>query len=129
VKARFNQIGSVASFIIIGVVLVLVTTGILYWAQHKDAPAAREETPVVTTPETEEATPKEEKNTDNEEASPPATSSEPAATPEPTPEVAPTVTTLSQTGPADTAFQVMALGALAVTIAGFVRSRKLRSSL
>lgn len=129
-KARFNQLGSVASFIIIGVVLVLVTTGILYWVQHKDAPVVREETPVVTTPETEQTAPKEEKNTDKEqESTPPVASDTPATTTEPTPEPAPTVTTLSQTGPADTAFQLIAVGALAVTAISFARSRQLRSSL
>ncbi len=127
-KARFGQLGSVASFIIIGVVLVLVTTGILYWVQHKDAPI-RKEAPVVTTPESEEAAPKEEKNIDREETAPSDTSSTPAPTAEPTPGTAPTVATLSQTGPKDTVFQLIALGALAVTIGSFVRSRRLRSSL
>jgi len=128
-KARFNQSGSIASFIIIGVVLVLVTTGVLYWVQHKDAPVAREEAPAVSKPETQKTAPKEEKSTKTDEATPPTENTPPSTLPETPPVAALTVTTLSETGPTDTLIQLIAVGALIATIAGFTRSRKLRSSL
>ena len=127
-KARLSQ-GSIASFIIIGVVLVLVTTGVLYWIQHKDGSVARKETPAVSTPEVEESTPKEQESADTDETSPPAATATPSSTPEAASAPAPTVTMLSETGPADTAFQLIAVGALVATAAGFARSRNLRSSL
>lgn len=129
-KTRLHQVGSVASFIIIGVVFVLMTTGVLYWVRHKDDAPARQGTPVVTAPKTEKTTPQDEKkDTPSETAPAPAATNPSPSTAETAPVTQPTVTSLSQTGPAGTALELVAVGALVATIAGFTRSRKLRSSL
>ena len=135
---RSNQGGSVASFIIIGVVLVIMTTGVLYWVRHKDAPIARESpTPEVTLPgesaptdtNKDDAKPSEDKNTSpstpeetNKSVTAPSADSTPVATQ--TDDGA-----LPTTGPADTALELIAIGALAVAGISFVRSRNHASSL
>ena len=139
-NGRSNQGGSVASFIIIGVVLVIMTTGVLYWVRHKDAPIARESpTPEVTLPGDEtktdeskdQAKPNEEPNKEDT-----ASPSEEATTPDaaPSTDTAPapqteSTTTLPTTGPADTAVQMIAIGALAIAGIGFIRSRNHATSL
>lgn len=128
-NVRINQAGSIANFIVIGVVLVVLTAGVIYAVRQKDTPAPQS-TPVATEPEKTTDKPKADDTpaTDKTESEP---TSSPASTPvAETPAVsAPTVATLSQTGPADTAAQLLAIGAISVASIGFVRSRSLRSSL
>jgi cytoskeletal protein RodZ len=124
-----------ASFIIIGVVIVLVAGGLLYWVRQNDKPAR--ETPVVTTPAPAKEK-SDKKDTDKTDSKPQDTTSDTPATtdtaqpaqPEANTSVPqPTVDQLSHTGPADTVMQIIALGALAVAVTSFIRSRKTRSSL
>ena len=134
-KVRSNQKGAVASFIVIGVILVIVTAGVLYWVRHKDEPSVAEKPgttsqPVTTPAKDDDKTSQPETTTTTPaggttapETTTPSTS---ATTPSTT---TPSVTSLSQTGPADTAMELLALGALAATVASFIRSRNLRSSL
>ncbi len=126
---RTSQSGSIASFIVIGVILVLAAGGLLYWARHKDASVARDNTPVVTTPGVNDGDKQKTNDTDktdstNSSQTPPQVEAQPPAS-----EEVPTVTTLSQTGPADTAMELFALGALATVGVAFVRSRRSRVSL
>lgn len=130
-KVRINQAGSVANFIIIGVVLVVLTAGVIYAVRQTDAPAPRE-TPVATQPEKTAEAPKQDDKPQDSKPTPDEAESTPAPTPAPeeSPAVAaPTVAAIPQTGPVDTAFQLVAIGAIVVAIVGFVRSRTLRSSL
>lgn len=133
---RSNQTGSIASFIVIGVVLVILTAGTLYWVSHKDTPSVAEKSGTTSQPAKTPA------KTDDKTAQPNATDdSTPAAEPTATPQTsasastsspsaaAPSVSSLSQTGPADTAVELLAIGALAAAVASFIRSRNLRSSL
>jgi len=121
-----------ASFIIIGAVIVLMASGLLYWIRQNDKPAR--ETPTVTSPASDKDK-KDTKDTDKTESKPQDTASEtpastdttPAPAAQPTPQT--TVDQLSHTGPADTALQIIALGALAVAGTSFVRSRRAASSL
>jgi len=122
-----------ASFIIIGVVIVLVAGGLLYWVRQNDKPAR--ETPVVTAPTKDKD---DKKDTDKTESKPQDTATDtPATTDTAQPAQSETsastsqttVDQLSHTGPADTAMQLIALGALAVAATSFIRSRKPRSSL
>ncbi|MDB5165343.1 MAG: hypothetical protein JWM00_233 [Candidatus Saccharibacteria bacterium] len=133
-KTRSRQSGSVISFIVIGVVLVIMTAGVLYWVRHKDAPVTTPpKTPGVTLPGAPEATPPkgDDKTPQPDTTSDaPAGDSTPQTTPSDNPATAPTdVTALSQTGSGDTALQLIAIGALVAVTAGFVRSRSQRSSL
>ena len=130
---RSNQTGSIASFIVIGVVLVILTAGTLYWARHKDTSSVSEKPgttsqPVTTPGDADDKT----SQPDTTDTAPTGDTTTPqSTTPDTTttPVATPSVTSLSQTGPADTAMELLALGALAATVASFIRSRNLRSSL
>jgi cytoskeletal protein RodZ len=131
-KIRLNESGALASFVAIGVVLVLVAGGLLYWVNHKGSVETETPAPVATEPNSSN----DQSNNDREDEPSAAPSNEPAA-PEAVPapvaspveSAAPVVTQLSETGPADTALQLLMAGLLAAFVAAFVRSRKLRSSL
>lgn len=128
-KVRSSQIGSLASFIVIGIVLVVAAGSLLYWVNHRDTAPTTTQQPVVSQPDEN----KDENKNDQPEATPsdaPVESS-PVAPTESHVAVAPApvVDQLSQTGPADTAFQIVATGLVVAALAGFVRSRQLRSSL
>lgn len=128
-NVRINQAGSIANFIVIGVVLVVLTAGVIYAVRQRDTPASQP-TPVATEPEKTTDKPKVDEKPATDKTESESTSS-PASTPvAETPALpAPTVATLSQTGPVDTAAQLLAIGAISVASIGFVRSRSLRSSL
>jgi uncharacterized protein HemX len=98
--------------------------------RHKDAPIARESpTPEVTLPGNDTATDenKDESKPTQEEKEDDTTPSPATTETEALPETE--VATLSQTGPADTAVQLIAVGALAVAGISFVRSRNHTASL
>jgi cytoskeletal protein RodZ len=137
-NGRSNQGGSVASFIIIGVVLVIMTTGVLYWVRHKDAPIARESpTPEVTLPGNDVTTDDKKDETKSSEedksTSSPApeetTKLESTSSTETTPTPQTDDAALPTTGPVDTALELIAIGALAIAGISFVRSRNHAASL
>lgn len=127
-----NQGGSLAGFIIIGVLLTLVLVGGLYGLnrynaqraddqiaadqkkqqqdQDEDKKEAAKPAPAAT----------ERKTTDTKSDIPPSTDTPAATTPTQVPK---TGTELPQTGPADALFGLIALGLLAFASAHYVRSR------
>ncbi|MES2876362.1 MAG: hypothetical protein V4678_02725 [Patescibacteria group bacterium] len=132
-----NQGGSLAGFIIIGVLLTLVLVGGLYGLnryndqraadqiaadesrREKEQQQAEEEATKPTTPTAEETEkgdvpPETTVNTDR------ARTNDTSSTPAPT---AATEAQLPQTGPADTLATLVVLGALTFATAHFVRSR------
>ncbi|MDB5177786.1 MAG: hypothetical protein JWO61_169 [Candidatus Saccharibacteria bacterium] len=126
-KTRSSQSGSVASFIIIGVIFVLVAGGLLYWARHSTSPAP--ETPVVTLPGPQKTD--DSNKPDTNETKPEDSSSSTPSTSQPETTTAPQagVDQLSHTGPTETSLQLLVLSVLAGVVVAFVRSRNLRSSL
>lgn len=134
-----NQGGSLAGFIIVGVLLALVLIGGLYGLNRYNAQRAADEV-ATETAEQEKGAADDRQRTSNEseeKKTEPAPAQAPAADPgdKATPSSAPaksgsqtatTTANLPQTGPADMALTLIALGA--VTFAGthYVRSRSQR---
>ncbi len=134
--SRINQGGSTLSFIVIGFILVLAAGGALYAVAQKMHPSepANTPTPEVTIPGAAndgESKPDDKKpssdsangnsvtETDNDKS--PAKSDASKST---TKTSQPEATELSQTGPADTMLQVLAIGALTLAITAYLRSRR-----
>jgi cytoskeletal protein RodZ len=143
---RTNQGGSVASFVLIGGALVLVTVGVLFWARHPQIasvamPGAMPEIAVAPTQTNEpekkpEPTPAPKESTKTPTPSP-STTPPPTPTPNPAPKSTPTpVTTpapteISHTGPLEMMFiwQLLAAGLLAGSVVALISSYRQRSSL
>ena len=132
-KARSNQGGSVVSFIVIGVALVLVAGGLLYGVRQSSnqAPEAPGVTQPIKNDEKKPATPRD--TTPQKPASDaPTTTETPSAAsqaPATAPAAQPEVDQLSHTGPAETVRDLLILSTLSGVIVAFIRSRQPRSSL
>jgi LPXTG-motif cell wall-anchored protein len=109
--------GSVLGFIIVGVILVGLLTGGVYFISHQKPGVAA---PQIRKP----ATLKPDKK--------PSSSNQPAAVSkneDSTPEAAPVTTQLPQTGITETLGTLLGLGALSGVIASYLRSRRQFTSL
>lgn len=111
-----NQGGSVRSFILIGVVLVLLFIGGAYLIRQATLPAAPDNTPVAPGRSTDD--------TDTSATPPPSTDEKTAAD-----SPAPTATQLPQTGPAELAGTLFVLAILSATSVSYLQSRRLRITL
>lgn len=119
---RTNQGGSVAPFVVVGIVLlVLFGGGIYLLRQHADS---NPPVPVGVSPSTE---PVEEPSATPAPSSPSLRSPQPSTSPSPSPEaseVSSGESDLPRTGPAETASSGIALAVLTAAVVSYVRSRQ-----
>ena len=128
---RTNQGGSLAGFIIIGVLLTLVLVGGLYGLNRYNAQRAADETAQSEEPAPEEeSTETTQTETESSEASPQSRTEQDSAaneqqprTPTPSPQPAATSAQLPQTGPADALLGLVAVTVLTFAGVHYVRSR------
>ena len=123
-----NQGGSLAGFIIVGVLLALVVVGGLYGLNRYNAQRASDEA----SQQEEQPAQNEEESTDdaaneeapaaptNDDTSPAPAAGADAKSDTPTAAAAPS---LPETGPADTALTLLALASLSFAVVHYVRSR------
>lgn len=141
-KRPNNQTGAVLSFLVVGALLVVVTGTVFYVAsRNMDDKNVAIDTPSLILPgEDDQSTSSDtndastsDKTSDNDSTntSGDATTNDNQATSttDTTNNSDTNVDELSQTGPADTAAQIVAIGGLAFAGAAFVRSRRSKTSL
>lgn len=127
-QARTNQGGSVASFLVIGVILAVITLGGIYFVQHRQQSQAPTPAPsVAQSPSADTKTPGT--STSPSPSVKPSTSPKPSASPSPStvPSETPQTGVLPATGPADD----LLLSALPIVLltgvtAAYAQSRYLR---
>lgn len=137
---RTNQGGSVASFIVVGALLVLVTVGLLYAVRQQPESGEIAKEPEITLPgadnntdnqNRDDKTPAADEGGTQDKTSTDESSTTDETTDDETTEgdTETTVDEIPQTGPADTMMQLVAVGALTAVSSAYYRSRKVRHSL
>lgn len=136
--SRTKQGGSVLGFVVIGIVMVLLLIGGVYAVRHYWAPA-NDRTAVngpVSSQTGDNSNQNKSQNSDNKTGNVPQPSApaQPAPPSTPTPSapaapVAPSPSKLPVTGPADTLFATLVLGAIAAAATGYVQSLRHRATL
>lgn len=124
---RTSQGGSILSFIIIGVVLVLLLVGGAYFVRQKtQSPSGN--APVTTSPQTKAPAASDNKNTsDKNGAASPDSSSKQAVSPDTTDKSAASGGSsnhLPQTGPTETFSALVVLGLVSGVVTAYIRSRR-----
>lgn len=120
-QTRTSQGGSVVSFLVIGVVLVVITLGAIYFAQQRGQHAGQ---PTVSPSPSPSAQPSSSPSASPNPSVSPAPQSSSAA---PTPSSAPQTGHMPTTGPADDLLLSALPGAILVGVSiAYLRSRKLR---
>lgn len=107
-NSRTNQGGSVAGFMLIGVVLIVIAVGGVYYLQNRSNSA-------VTTPETSGTTDKKNEKT--------AKTDKKKDTPKP---IGQRADSLPQSGPVDTLASIVAIAVLAGLTVAYLQSLRLR---
>lgn len=136
--SRTKQGGSVLGFVVIGAVIVLLLLSGVYIARHYWAPAS--DTATVNGPTSSQtgdnSNQNKSQNSDDKAGSAPqpSTPAQPAtpSAPAPSAPAAPATSSPSKlpvTGPADTLFATLILGAIAAAATGYVQSLRHRTTL
>lgn len=122
---RTNQGGSVASFIIVAVLLVLGTAGLLYFIKRGDTPQSGTPVAVSDTKDKKPTTNGGQKVDEGKGTTSENTSGSPSTSGQnhTNNSSSPSVTELSQTGPVETFAQIVMAGILAAALMAYLQSR------
>lgn len=126
--------GSVISFVLVGLVLILATIGVLYSVRHYTSTPKTVAEPEVSLPANDATTKDDENKTSDTSKSSDGTTSSPqnnatAGSGSTSKDQTSTATQIPQTGPTETIGTVIVAGLLAGTGVAYIRSRRQSSSL